>query len=186
MSLAGEARAQIDCPSRGLAAGRPDGARPVPAGAKDEEEYEDEDEEEHEEEHEQETQTANTPLCHCPSSPPIGPHRGSSAADYYAKSPAEFRSAKTTLGLSSMLVVVYIVSWILMALAVNDAHMSVSLPFIICLIMASRGATRRRTGRPAASSDGRLGVSRASSLAALTKDARRPGWRSSLIEERTN
>lgn len=39
---------------------------------------------------------------------------------------AEFRNAKSTLSLSSLLVSVYIVSWILMTLAINDTRISVS------------------------------------------------------------
>lgn len=38
----------------------------------------------------------------------------------------EFKTAKSTLNLSTLLVLVYILSWILMALAVNDARISVS------------------------------------------------------------
>mgnify|MGYP000854677023 CR=1 FL=1 len=39
---------------------------------------------------------------------------------------AEFRNAKSTLALSSMLVSIYIISWILMTLAINDTRISVS------------------------------------------------------------
>lgn len=39
---------------------------------------------------------------------------------------AEFRSAKSTISLSSLLVGVYLISWILMTLAINDARISVS------------------------------------------------------------
>ena len=65
---------------------------------------------------------------------------------------AEFRSAKSTLCLSSLLVLVYIVSWILMTVAVNDTRISVS---------SSSGRPKRAEGLLASAKEwpARLGAS---------------------------
>lgn len=49
----------------------------------------------------------------------------------------EFRNAKSTLGLSALLVAVYLLCWILMALAVNDTRLSVSLTVCVCVCFAT-------------------------------------------------
>uniref|UniRef100_A0A6G1S4B3 Uncharacterized protein n=1 Tax=Aceria tosichella TaxID=561515 RepID=A0A6G1S4B3_9ACAR len=53
---------------------------------------------------------------------------------------AEFRSAKSTLTLSSLLVFVYIISWILMTLAVNDTRISNDISLRNILLLSVFGA----------------------------------------------